>query len=212
MYHSILVPLDGSSFAESALPLAVSIARHAAAALELLYMHPSWEAAHPEVTLEYQGSLTNVNAEIKTRQRAYLDDLVTRLRKIYPGKIESAVRDGAIAATIQKHAAERNIDLVVMTTHGRGALARIWLGSVADELVRHLPGPILLVRPGDSGPELDPEIDLKHILVPLDGSELAEQIIEPALALGTLMDADYTLLRVVKPVVVSNGQGGAAFK
>jgi nucleotide-binding universal stress UspA family protein len=211
MYHSILVPLDGSTFAEGALPLAVSIARHAAASLELLYVHPPWEAAHPEVTLEYQGSLTNVNAEIKTRQRAYLDGVVTKLRRIYPGRIESAVRDGAIAATIQQHATERNIDLVVMTTHGRGALARIWLGSVADELVRHLSGPILLVRPGDSAGALDQGASLKHLLVPLDGSEMAERIIEPAVVLGTLMDAEYTLLRVVKPVMVAAGQAGGGF-
>jgi nucleotide-binding universal stress UspA family protein len=88
-----------------------------------------------------------------------------------------------------------------MTTHGRGPLARFWLGSVADELVRNSSVPLLLVRPGDHPVNLAREPVLKRILLPLDGSPLAEQILEPAIALGTLMDADYTLLRVLKPVL-----------
>jgi nucleotide-binding universal stress UspA family protein len=212
MYRSILVPLDGSSFSEGALPLALSIARRAAASLQLLYVHPPWEAAYPEVALEYFESLTSVNAEIKTRQRAYLDALVQRLQQFYPGKVEAAVRDGAIAATIRQHVSERGIDLVVMTTHGRGTVARAWLGSVADDLVRDLPVPVLLVRPGEAAPEFGREVAMKHVLVPLDGSKLAEQIIEPALALGTVMNAEFTLLRVVKPVLPPVTQPPAFFQ
>lgn len=212
MYRSILVPLDGSSFSESALPLAMSIARAANAVLELLYVHPPREAAYPEVALEYLGSFTAVNAEIKTRQRAYLDGLVERLRPIYSGKIEVAVRDGAIATTIRQQVTERDINLIVMTTHGRGAVARAWLGSVADDLVRDLPVPVLLVRPGEAVPEIGQEAHVKHVLLPLDGTKLAEQIIEPALALGRLTSADYTLLRVVHPVMPPLGQGPAFFQ
>src|SRR5438067_676921 len=92
-------------------------------------------------------------------------------------------------------------DLVVMTTHGRGPLGRLWLGSVADALVRDLAMPLLLVRPQETAPDFKREPLLKHLLLPLDGSPLAEQMLEPAVALGTLMEADYTLLRVIKPVV-----------
>jgi nucleotide-binding universal stress UspA family protein len=88
-----------------------------------------------------------------------------------------------------------------MTTHGRGPLARLWLGSVADALVRDLPLPLLLVHPAEGLVDLAHEPPLKHLLLPLDGEPLAEQMIEPAVALGTLTDADYTLLRVIKPVV-----------
>jgi nucleotide-binding universal stress UspA family protein len=91
------------------------------------------------------------------------------------------------------------VDLVVMTTHGRGALGRIWLGSVADQLIRDMPMPMLLVRPEDAAPNLGREAVLNHLLVPLDGSPFAEQILESAVALGSLMDADYTLTRVIKP-------------
>lgn len=92
-------------------------------------------------------------------------------------------------------------DLVVMTTHARGPLGRLWLGSVADRLVRELPVPLLLVHPRDTAVDLAQEPALKHLLLPLDGTALAEQIVEPATTLGRLTDAEYTLLRVTQPVL-----------
>lgn len=207
MYRTILVPLDGSSFGEAALPLALNIARRAEGVLELLYVHPPWESAYPEVVPHYLGALTTVETEIKTRQKAYLDAMTERLLKLHPGKVACSIRDGVIAATIREHVLERKSDLVVMSTHGRGALGRAWLGSVADELVRSLSVPLLLVRPGTTVTELEREPLLQHLLLPLDGSPLAEQIIEPAAALGSLMNADYTLLQVVKQVRPSAGAG-----
>jgi nucleotide-binding universal stress UspA family protein len=108
---------------------------------------------------------------------------------------------GEVADCIREQAAESGADLVVMTTHGRGPLARFWLGSVADELVRRSPVPLLLVRPRETAPDPGQEPDLGRVLLPLDGSTLAEQIIEPAVALGGLAGAEYTLLRVVRPAV-----------
>ena len=55
-------------------------------------------------------------------------------------------------AALLEHAAAKNVDLVVMSTHGRGPLSRFWLGSVADELVRRMPVPVLLVRPKEEAP------------------------------------------------------------
>ena len=59
--------------------------------------------------------------------------------------------------------------------------------------------PILLVRPQEEAPNLATQVTLRHILIPLDGSDLAEQILEPAIELGCLTQAEYTLLRVVEP-------------
>lgn len=207
MYRTILVPLDGSTFSEAALPLALSIARRAGATLELLYVHPPWEPAYPEVVPHYLGALTTVETEIKTRQKAYLDEVSARLAKLHPGKVTSSIRDGRVADTISAHALERKCDLVVMTTHSRGAFGRAWLGSVADELVRSLPIPLLLVRPGTTTVDLERPAGLQHILVPLDGSALAERIIEPAVVLGTVLNADYTLLQVVKQIRPSAASG-----
>ena len=89
-----------------------------------------------------------------------------------------------------------------MTTHGRGGFERFWLGSVTDALLRSTHVPLLLVRPDyrTEGTEL-PRLD--HVLIPLDGSALGEYILQPALALGQLLDADYTLLQVVDPLLLA---------
>ena len=87
----------------------------------------------------------------------------------------------------------------MMTTHGHGPLSRFWLGSVADEMVRRATTPILLVRPHEKAIDLAAEPVLRHILIPLDGSALAEQVLGPAAALGSLLQCDdYTLLRVYR--------------
>jgi nucleotide-binding universal stress UspA family protein len=87
-----------------------------------------------------------------------------------------------------------------MATHGRGALGRFWLGSVPYELMHSVSQPLLLVRPGDSLAAWENRSIPQHVLLPLDGSSLAEGVIESAVTLGSLMDADYTLLRVIRDV------------
>jgi hypothetical protein len=67
--------------------------------------------------------------------------------------------------------------------------------------MRRLLMPVLLVRPQEPVPDAGQEPDSQHVLIPLDGSELAEQILEPAVALGHLMQAEYTLLLVVEPLL-----------
>src|SRR5262249_4169463 len=91
--------------------------------------------------------------------------------------------------------------LIVMTTHGHGPLARFWLGSVADELVRHAPVPILLVHPQEIQPK-EPEV--RRILVSLDGSALAEAMLKDAAELASLMEAELLLIRVIQPMIVGN--------
>jgi nucleotide-binding universal stress UspA family protein len=94
-------------------------------------------------------------------------------------------------------------DMVVMTTHGRGA-GRIWLGSVADALVRRLPVPILLVRPQHIAPDLAHDQIFKHVLIPLDGSPRAEAVLEPAITLCSLMEARCTLLQAMDPLLAGH--------
>lgn len=101
-------------------------------------------------------------------------------------------RRGGIGGTCQTI----NADLIVLTTHGRGGVARMWLGNVADALLRHGCVPVLVVRPRDPPPRLEHALPITRILVPLDGSPLAEQVLEPACALGDRFGAGYLLLHV----------------
>ena len=77
-------------------------------------------------------------------------------------------------------------------------MARFWLGSVADALLRQASIPILFVRTQDGEPDLNQDPSLQRVLIPLDGSELAEQILEPAVALAAAMQAEITLIRAVQ--------------
>jgi nucleotide-binding universal stress UspA family protein len=199
MYRSLLVPLDGSAFAEHALPLALAIARRSGASVKLV-------RAHALLSLMYADGMSpfsfEAEAKMMEEERAYLDEVAKRLAAVSPLAVTSTFLEGSvIAETLQGHAATSGVDLVVMTTHGRGPLSRFWLGSVADEMLRRVTTPILLVRPQEKAVDLAAEPVLRHVLIPLDGSALAEQVLGPAAALGSPMQAEYTLLRVYGPEI-----------
>jgi nucleotide-binding universal stress UspA family protein len=195
MYRSILVPLDGSSFGEHALPFALSIARRTGAQLHLAHVYSLPPPTADDV----------VDAELRAYEQAYLEGLVPRVQEHCAGPITTVLLDGPIAAELHDYAVAIEADLVVMTTHGRGAFSRFWLGSVADKLVRRLPMPVLLVRPHEPAPDFAHAPAFTHILIPLDGSELAEQALPHALALGRLTQAEFTLLQAVAPVIRAYG-------
>ena len=143
MYRSILVPLDGSAAAEEALPMALSLARRFAAALTIIHVHvPIWGVYG-------EGGLYDplIDREIRDGMQAYLNGVVKRISTGTDISLSSAVLEGLVPGAIKRHATESGVDLVVMTTQGRGPVARFWLGSVADRLVRQSTIPILFVRP-----------------------------------------------------------------
>src|SRR5262249_13517360 len=145
------------------------------------------------------GLESTIDPQLRERERAYLDGVVQKLTAAAPVPVKSALLDGPVVDVLQETAGAVGADLVVMTTHGRGPVSRFWLGSVTDELVRRLPMPLLLVRPHEREPALGPEPRLGPLQVPMDGWALAEQILPAAVELGRLMQARFTLLRVVEP-------------
>jgi nucleotide-binding universal stress UspA family protein len=199
MYRSILVPLDGSRLAEQALPLALALARRAKATLHVVSVHVPMTPIFAEGMAGFESTF---DATIRQRSQTYLDQVLARLAQVSKVPVTATLVEGAVAEAVHGKATASGADLVVMTTHGRGPLARAWLGSVADELVRRLPVPVLLVRPADAPLDLNREPELRHLLIPLDGSPFAEQIIGPAVALASLMETDVTLVRVIQPLVI----------
>jgi nucleotide-binding universal stress UspA family protein len=198
MYRTILVPLDGSPFGEHALPLALALARRTGATLHLVHVHSPLAAVY----LEGVGFLDeSLDQHLRREEEAYLSGVVQRLARVSTAQVATALVDGAVAGTLSDHAVRTQADLVVMTTHGRGALGRFWLGSVADELVRHLPMPVLLTRPEDGQADLSREPPLDHLLLALDGTPIAEKMVEPTLELAATLGAEVTLVRAVQPVV-----------
>lgn len=205
-YRSILVPLDGSEFAEGALPTALSLARRHNATLHLVRVYVPVAGVYGEHAVPYDAVL---DRQLMKRARDYLDDVVTRLAAVAGIVSSSVLLEGSVANTISRHAAAVGADLLVMTTQGRGPLARFWLGSVADELVRQAEIPILFVRPQPAAPDFSSDPSFHHVLIPLDGSSLAERVLDVALALDNGAQLEYSLLRVVVPVAeLSYGPAG----
>jgi nucleotide-binding universal stress UspA family protein len=204
MFHTILTPLDGSAFGEYALPLALGIARRSGAGLRLLHVVPPPASLYSENPLFIEDSRLEsyVREHYRSAGLYYLGAVAHRLKGLAAPGAARLVVEGEVRDAIRAQAELGLADLVVMTTHGRGPLGRFWLGSAADELVRTLSMPVLLVRPGEGLPDLEREPNLKRILIALDGSALAEQVLAPAVEIGRLMGAELTLLRVVRPVLL----------
>ena len=190
MYHSILVPLDGSPFGEHALPLALSLARRAGAQLHLVHVH-----AAPRI-----GSAQAADQARWDGERAYFDRLVQRLQTSWDVPITTQLLSGPVVQALREYATVAETDLIVMTTHGRGTLSNAWIGSIPDTLIRCVSLPVLLVRPAERRPDLQGETAVKHVLVPLDGSALAEQMLTYAAELCRLTQAECTLLQAVEPL------------
>ena len=147
MIKSILVPLDGSPFAEQALPWAACLSKAAGAHLELVRVHdpvPPW-------TIATEGAVaaTAVDPAIRDAEEQYLANCAARLARGWVRRVSHALLDGEVAEQIARHAEDNAFGLVVLATHGRGAISRLWLGSVSDALVRRLTVPVLLMRPAE---------------------------------------------------------------
>lgn len=186
MYTRILVPLDGSPRAEHALPVAARIARAAGGTVVLI------RAVSIPTDLGTSFAPVTITSELIEAQEAgaasYLRG-IAESAALVGISTETAVLTGSPALAILDAIVLRRIDLVVLTSHGRTGLARWALGSVAQHLVRHATTPVLVLRE-HGAPALERQADTEHfsrILVPLDGSPLAEAALEPAAALAEAM-------------------------
>ena len=214
MYRSILVPLDGSSFGEHALPLAAGLARRAGAKLSLVHVHKQdVEPELPTLTPYQFEGLTATRLERRTtaEEGTYLAEVSRRLGERAPLALTTANLGGVLSTALERYVREGDGDLLVMTTHGRGALGRLWLGSVADTLVRRAGKPVLVVHAVEGEPApLEAEPVIERVLVALDGSSLAEQVIPHAADLARLLGAKVELFSLVTPAMVAGGTFGVS--
>ncbi len=152
MYTRILVPLDGSKLAESALPEAEKLARLTGAELVLVRVidYSSRDRFSDFCLLYEYQAMANALEEERVLATAYLGDLSARLAgEGYT--VSSKLVDG-IAAKAIVSVAEPG-DVIVMATHGRTGMRRWFIGSIAEEVLRHSAVPVLLVRATDIASE-----------------------------------------------------------
>jgi nucleotide-binding universal stress UspA family protein len=185
MMKQILVPLDGSKAAEAIL---IDVQRIASVrdSVHLLHLLPALPAP---VGLEP----THVLA-MQEQGYSYLE--VTRDRHLPEQRGLSIVATGDPAEGILKVALEKNIDLIAMSTHGRGGMARLLLGSVAARVVRETQLPVLLTRPD----VLHSSRAVQRILVAIDGTESSKDLIETVKSLAGGLKAEIILFHAVPEV------------
>lgn len=199
MTKPILVPLDGSPFGAHALPLAASLARRFGAELDLVHVHerPVQLLGAPPNDLQFDVEMEQLMSR-EHRDSAERLSQETRLR------VRATVLEGPVEATLLQHIAASQPLLVVMSSHGRGGVRRVVAGNVADALARYSGVPLLIERDADDGSTALAAKDafFRSILLPLDGSPLADEIIDYAVRLGEPGRTTFTLLRVVVPISV----------
>lgn len=203
------MPLDGTPFAEQALPHARSIVRRAGATLDLVHVHVPHALTDP--ACGRYAFVPEIDQEHRRQEGLYLEGTAKSLSAEAQVPATTAVVNGLDSDGILQRVHDSKADLIVMTTHARGPLGRFFQGGVADDLIRHAAIPLLLVRPRDGHADTVAEPRLDHLLVPLDGSALAECVLEPALNMVRLWQGRCTLLRVLnaRSVVGRPDQPGA---
>lgn len=195
MYNNVMVPVDGSPFAREAVLQGLRIASRSGAILRLVRV-----AASP-VLLSAPGSATVDSLAVRETEAAELADLyaiAAECRAHSTVRVTASLERGPVADALIGYARRHDVDLIVMRSHNRHGFARAWFGSVADELIRKSGIPVLVVRPPSVATGLADGLSYKRILVPLDGSTLAEWALEPAVSLARMEDATLILMMVVE--------------
>jgi len=195
MTGSIIVPLDGSSFGEQALPWAFSIARRAELPIYLVHVHDSMA---PVRISAHALAGAACGGETKESELDYLRRLGERTRFDQDLQIETALIEGDVADALDQFARSVDASLIVMATEDRSSLERFFLGSVTDQVVRRAIPPVLLIHPDDDDADLDHDVHLNHVLMPMESAEGSHQMARAALELGSLFKGDCTLLHVVE--------------
>jgi nucleotide-binding universal stress UspA family protein len=208
MFRTILVPLDGTSCAEAALPVAVRLLKEPTASLHLVLAHRPTPALVGMGMGELASTSIDMDDDLKTRERDYLVTIATGLALEGAGAAAYRTVEGPAGPAICEETARIGADLVVMATHGRSAAGRLWHGSVANYVVRHLEVPVLLVH-SDRDATRFTECAVPGILVALDLSKEAAAILKPVESLARLLKSPVTLMHVMVGQVDQVGKRAA---
>ena len=187
---AIVAPLDGSRFSERALPYAIELAKSSGARLILL------RAAGQPLSLEAVVDPIDAKFDALDDAEAELADTIERIKKAEIA-VEPHVYSGEPARAIIDSARLNGAGLIVMATHGRAGLGRWLYGSVADKVIRGSRLPVLLVPiTCEQGWAAD---QTRRIVVTLDGSVLAEEVLDGVAPVAAALGAELLLVRVVAP-------------
>jgi nucleotide-binding universal stress UspA family protein len=190
--EKILVPTDRSDESQKALAFAQQIATAQNAEIVLVHVYDPTAAALPASDGAFDPALlTELTEAIEEEARADLARLEAQVQA-RSNRVRSVMVQGTISHSLLELETEERPDLVVMSTHGRGGLARFALGSVTDRLVREGTVPVLVTRLSS-----ETTTQLRRALVMLDGSGVAEEVLPVVQALAGKPLQSVVLYRVV---------------
>jgi nucleotide-binding universal stress UspA family protein len=199
-----LIPLDGTKLSESAyamLPLVRQLG------IDRIRLVSIWESAAEETET---GREETELSEVTEKGRAYLDAYLDQQAEEVKGRgfeVETVVRIGRPADEILE--ATQDVDMIVIATHGRSGIARWWLGSVADQVIKESACPCLVI-----GPNVETDLEhfeIKRILLPLDGSETAEHAVPLAAFIADKTGAELDIVRAMSLTAVSYDPGMSVY-
>lgn len=204
MFRRILVPLDGSSLAEHALPLAARLAKVSGSTITLLHISSITMEYGPYMAQPFVYTESMLEDEL-AQARLYLDD-IARSSLLKDITIHKEAMSGEVAQGILDFAQSEAADLIVICSHGRTGFKRWALGSIAQKVARYSTKPVLVVNSGYTTLPATAMVSTHpiNIVVGLDGSPLAETVLLPAAqlsaALNTPEKGSLHLIRVVQPL------------
>jgi nucleotide-binding universal stress UspA family protein len=199
MYRMIMAPTDGSGFDREAIRVALRIAERSQANLRLVRVHCTGAFFGMKSSPEAATVSVRVLEQERDRILNELFNLAADCRITSDADIEVSLEDGPVPDGLHAYAKRNKVDLIVMSSHGRGGIARLSLGSVTDSLIRRTTIPVLVVKPHPSYVNAQAPDAFKRIIVSLDGSSVAEQVLPGVVALAKVDESELTLLRVVVP-------------
>ena len=191
MFSRILIPLDGSKTAEKVLPYARRLATVSQVVVDLLGVVEMTDIAGDIASNEAPYAEALIREAVRNSTE-YLENLA---KTFGTGRVRNRVEQGRPEDIIIAAAAADRDTLIAMATHGRSGVSRWLLGSVTEKVLRGTVTPLLVVHaPRDA--KTDGEAALTSVIVPLDGSDIAEAVLSRIAALAKALELHVILVRV----------------
>ncbi|MDD4859691.1 MAG: universal stress protein [Dehalococcoidales bacterium] len=184
MFAKLLVPLDGSVLAEAALPYAAELAGKMGSEIILLYVSDPVNDPYRHM---YDPYLQKMTEAVRDHVR----------RHLFPGKepnVSSRILVGEAAEQIASYAENKDIDLIVMSSHGHNGFKRWTLGHITDKVIRNTIRPVAVIRSKGTTKE-----GIFRVMVTLDGSKVSEAALPYARELALGLKAELILFEVLTP-------------
>lgn len=210
MFKKVMICLDGSELAEQVLPVAVETARAYHAQLVLFRTVFEYALVSPSIpgysgVALQTGSFARRLEEDLELASSYLNSMSELINKETGLTVTTDISFGTPGKSILDYAEKNDIDVIGLATHGHGGLERVIFGSTADYVLKRSPLPNLILRPQSDrehdGTKSLTDYPVRKILVCLDGSRLAEQILPYAVEQARRFQSKLVLLQVLETPV-----------